>query len=57
MSESISLTGTVGIVFIILKLCGLIHWSCWWVLSPFWISFALTLVFLAMACVIKSIFD
>lgn len=25
------------IVFIVLKLCGVIDWSWWWVLSPTWI--------------------
>ena len=26
------------IVFIVLKLCGVITWSWWWVLSPLWMS-------------------
>jgi hypothetical protein len=26
------------IVFIVLKLCGVIAWSWWWVLSPIWIG-------------------
>ena len=26
------------VVFIILKLCGVINWSWWWVLSPIWIN-------------------
>lgn len=25
------------VVFIVLKLCGVIHWSWGWVLAPFWI--------------------
>ena len=29
------------VVFIVLKLCKVINWSWWWVLSPFWIPFAL----------------
>lgn len=29
------------IVFVVLKLCGLINWSLWWVLSPAWISLVL----------------
>lgn len=28
---------TVTTVFVVLKLTGLIDWSWWWVLSPFWI--------------------
>lgn len=29
------------IVFITLKLCGVIAWSWWWVLSPLWLPFIL----------------
>lgn len=29
------------IVFAVLKLCGVIAWSWWWVLSPFWVPLAL----------------
>lgn len=34
----IGFTGLLTIVFIILKLCGVITWSWWWVLSPLWIA-------------------
>ena len=37
-SSGIGFTGLLAIVFIILKLCGIITWSWWWVLSPLWIS-------------------
>lgn len=37
-SSGIGFTGLLTIVFIILKLCGIITWSWWWVLSPLWIS-------------------
>ena len=30
------LFGTLGIVFVILKLCEVIQWSWVWVLLPFW---------------------
>ena len=33
----IGFTGLLAIVFITLKLCGVIDWSWWWVLSPLWI--------------------
>ena len=26
------------VAFIILKLCGVVNWSWWWVLSPIWIN-------------------
>lgn len=32
------LTGVLTVVFVVLKLCGLINWSWVWVLSPFWID-------------------
>ena len=32
------------IVFIVLKLCKVINWSWWWVLSPTWISIILVAV-------------
>lgn len=35
---SVGIAGTLTIVFIVLKLCGLIAWSWTWVLSPLWIS-------------------
>lgn len=27
----------LGMIFIVLKICHLINWSWFWVLSPFWI--------------------
>lgn len=43
----------LGIVFIVLKLVGVITWSWWWVLAPFWIPLAIVVVCL----VILAIFD
>lgn len=40
-SGGIGVPGLLGIVFIVLKLCGVISWSWWWVLAPFWIPFVL----------------
>ena len=34
------------LVFIILKLCKIITWSWWWVLSPIWIPIGLWLILL-----------
>jgi hypothetical protein len=42
----IGFTGLLTIVFITLKLLGVINWSWWWVLSPLWISFGISLVIL-----------
>lgn len=40
----LSLPSLLGIVFIVLKLTGVITWSWVWVLAPFWIPLVLTLV-------------
>lgn len=39
----ISFTGLLTVAFIVLKLCGVISWSWWWVLSPIWISVGLVI--------------
>ncbi len=40
----IGLAGGTFLVFLTLKLCGVINWSWWWVTAPLWGSFALVLV-------------
>jgi hypothetical protein len=37
------------VLFIALKLCGVIAWSWVWVLSPIWISIALVVAMLGIA--------
>ena len=37
-SVGTSFASLLTIVFIVLKLCGIIAWSWWWVLSPLWIT-------------------
>ena len=32
------------LIFIVLKLCGVINWSWLWVLSPLWITFVVAIV-------------
>lgn len=55
MSESKSSSGGVGftglltIAFIVLKLCKVIDWSWWWVVSPIWISIGIVLI--VMGCI------
>lgn len=49
MNESNSSNSSIGLgtvlflVFLVLKLVGVITWSWWWVTSPLWISFALVM--------------
>ena len=43
-STGITFTGLLTILFVALKLLGVISWSWIWVLSPLWIGFALVLI-------------
>lgn len=53
-SAGLGVGGVIGIVFIVLKLIGVINWSWLWVLSPFWISWALLiLVIIGAFCYYK----
>lgn len=51
-SGGIGFTGLLAILFIALKLTGVISWSWLWVLSPIWIPLALVLVALFIALLI-----
>lgn len=42
----IGFCGLLFIVFLILKLTGVIAWSWLWITSPLWLGFALFIVFL-----------
>lgn len=35
-SQGIGVAGLLGVAFVVLKLCGVINWSWWWVTCPFW---------------------
>lgn len=37
----IGLGGVLLVLFITLKLCGVIAWSWWWVTAPIWIPLAI----------------
>lgn len=34
--SGIGFTGLLGVAFVVLKLCGIINWSWWWVTIPIW---------------------
>jgi len=46
----IGFCGMLAIVFIVLKLTGVITWSWIWVLSPLWIPAVISLLFFAIFC-------
>ena len=43
VSSGCSLATVLGIVFLVLKLVGVIDWAWVWVLAPFWIPVALVI--------------
>lgn len=46
-SKGIGFCGLLAIVFIVLRIIGVIDWSWWWVLAPIWIPTAIVLFVLA----------
>jgi len=54
-SSGISFLGLLTIVFITLKLCNIIVWSWWLVLSPIWIPIALVLIVLVVFGIIVCV--
>lgn len=51
-SSSISFLSLLFLVFLILKLCGVIDWSWWWITAPLCGGFAVLLVVLPIVGVI-----
>lgn len=57
-SGGIGFLGLLTIVFITLKLTGVIAWSWWWVLAPLWggaALFAIGILFLFAVAVIAAL--
>lgn len=54
-SSGISFPMLLGLIFIILKLCKVIDWSWFWVLSPFWIGIVLALLILIVYILAKTL--
>jgi hypothetical protein len=54
-SGGIGFSGLLTIVFIVLKLCHVIDWSWWWVLSPIWGVFAIAIVIGVIAIFVELI--
>lgn len=53
-SSGIGFFGLLTIVFIVLKLIGIINWSWFWVLSPLWIGFALGITVILIVFIIAG---
>ncbi|NDG53337.1 MAG: hypothetical protein EBY39_09985 [Flavobacteriia bacterium] len=61
MAENSSSSGGVGffglmfLIFMTLKLTGVIDWSWWWVTAPLWGGFVLIFVIVVIIALIKSL--
>ena len=56
-SGGIGFVGALQITFVVLKLCKVIDWSWWWVLSPIWISTALTILVVLIGIIVIYVRD
>lgn len=54
-SNGLGLGTVLAIVFTVLKLCGVINWSWWWVLLPVWGPLALAVVLVVGASLIVAL--
>jgi hypothetical protein len=56
VNGGIGFTGLLAIVFIVLKLTGIITWSWLWVLAPIWIGIAIWIIIIAIIaiCIFKK---
>lgn len=53
----ITLTGALFLLFLGLKLGGIITWSWWWVTSPLWLPAAIILPILLITVIAAKIYD
>ena len=51
-SSGLGILAVLQIVFLILKLTGLIDWSWWLVLVPLWVDIGFGLLFIILALII-----
>lgn len=53
-SSGIGICGVLTIVFVVLKLVGVINWSWLWVLCSLWIDILLTVIVLVIIAIIDD---
>lgn len=57
LNEGMGFISYLTLLFIALKLCGVIDWSWLWVLSPLWITFSVIAVISIAAGLIANLKD
>jgi len=53
--KNINFLSGVCLIFIFLKLAGVINWSWWWILSPLWLPIAIFIGVVCIGCIILLI--
>ena len=54
-SSGIGVLGLLGCAFVVLKLCGVINWSWWWVTLRLWGGAALGILFITIGVLITML--
>jgi len=52
MNKGLGFTSTLGLIFIVLKLCGVINWSWWLVLLPMYFGLLVFLIILLIGFIL-----
>lgn len=55
VEKGTSISGLLGVAFVILKLTWVIDWSWWWVTSPFWIPVVLILAIWGLVIIVPLV--
>jgi hypothetical protein len=55
--SGIGVLGLLGVVFVTLRLIGVINWSWWYVTLPFYGGFALALAIILIGCIVTLVKD
>lgn len=53
-SGGMGFCSVLTLIFIVLRLCGVIDWSWWWVLAPLWIPAALLCICTVLIELLKN---
>jgi low affinity Fe/Cu permease len=56
-SSGLGFASVLTLIFIVLKLVGVINWSWIWVLCPLWINFSLAIILLIIIAIMDNNFS
>lgn len=55
ITSSVGIVDLLTVLFVGLKLGGVINWSWWWVLSPIWISTLIVIIIILLVVLIARL--